>query len=139
MIVKIVRVTTKEHVCTHGVLLVNGQSRFVTHELPWKDNLSKQSCIPEGDYVASKVHNRTLYNGSHTIKTTFEVNAVPSRNGILFHSGNSNGNTMGCILLGMAFGIMDGGSIVQSRDAFQAFIDLLSPYDSFKLSIVRVT
>lgn len=58
-------------------------------------NANGVSCIPAGVYKLQ----RTIYH-KHGFQT-FEVMNVPGRVRILIHPGNTEEDTMGCILLGM--------------------------------------
>lgn len=67
---------------------------------------------------------------------TFEVTNVPGHTGILFHVGNFNSDSNGCILLGVKVAIIDGAqAIASSKLAFKAFMDLQTGYDSFSLTV----
>lgn len=70
----------------------------------------------------------------------FEIMDVPSFQGvpvtgILFHVGNYNRDSEGCILLGQT---IDVGQkmVVRSREAFAAFMGGLVGVDSFQLTVV---
>jgi len=131
---KIVRVCRKTDSANIGILLVNGAPGFITLEPRDLNNQRHVSCIPEGFYDCQKVRNRTLHNG-HKIDETLEVTGVPDRDGILFHSGNIEDDTEGCILLGL--GILPGGNFITSSHlAMQKFKDtILSGGDNFTLEI----
>lgn len=67
---------------TNGEFLVNGKLHSKCIELPWKDNQSRISCIPEGKY---KVVKRTSdHFGAHMLITN-----VPKRDLILIHPANN--------------------------------------------------
>lgn len=93
---KLVRVATGLD-GTFGVLLKDGVPLCVTLELPWKQNERNVSCIPEGRYQIFPVD-------SPRFGDTFQVGSVPGRTNILFHAGNTIGDTSGCILLGTSYG-----------------------------------
>lgn len=63
---------------------------------------------------------------------TFEVLSVPKHTGILFHVGNYNEDSQGCILVG---GRMGAGCILDSKFAFNRFLDLQAGLDTFELTV----
>lgn len=74
--------------------------------------------------------------GEHALHSgpieTFEVTGVAGHSGILFHYGNYNADSDGCILLG------EGESaemVTESRQAFFAFIAKTTGLDSFTLVV----
>ena len=76
---------------TNGKLESDGKFICYTIELPWKENETKVSCIPEGEYVIRKRYSRK-YNWQ------LEVVDVPSRKGILLHpANNAQSELKGCI------------------------------------------
>ena len=102
----------------------------VTLELPWNSNKQNTSCIPAGKYVCKKTD-------SPRFGETFEVLDVFQRTNILFHKGNVNDDTKGCILLGESFGMMSGEpAIYRSKDAFLEFKNVvLKNEDEFILDL----
>lgn len=64
---------------------------------------------------------------------TFEVLKVPGATGILFHVGNYNKDSEGCILLGEA---EQEDSITHSRAAFEKFMQLQAQTNEFFLEVV---
>lgn len=67
---------------------------------------------------------------------TFEILGVPGHTGILFHVGNYNKDSDGCVLLGT--GITDspqGEMIVNSRVAFTKFMIMLEGINQFTLEV----
>lgn len=117
---KLIRVTRSSVNATVGVLLIDREPRFVTLEDPDKNNARNVSCIPEGFYECKRVVNRQTLSGK-TIPLTLEVLDVPGRHGILFHSGNTQQDTQGCILLGMGLGTGSVRTITSSILAMQRF------------------
>lgn len=68
---------------------------------------------------------------------TFEVMGVKGHTGILFHVGNYNKDSDGCILVGaMRMGTPDDSWIVRSKVSFNEFMSLLAGIDSFELDVV---
>lgn len=84
--------------------------------------------LPAGTYQCVR--------GSHTLHSgpieTFEITGVPAHSGILFHYGNFDDDSDGCVLLGMG---QVGNMITHSREAFAAFMDLCDGLDSFTLFV----
>jgi Family of unknown function (DUF5675) len=93
-------------------------------------NGSYSAKIPLGTYQCTRgVH--ALKNGPDFI--TFMVNNVPGHQGILFHAGNFNKDSEGCILLGLQ---RNGDMITESRLAFHKFLDLQDGIDKFILTVL---
>jgi hypothetical protein len=64
---------------------------------------------------------------------TFEVKGVAGHTGILFHVGNTQADSSGCILLGME---EKGDALVKSRLAFNVFMASVSGLDQFELEVI---
>ena len=124
---------------TFGTISGEGQILH-TAELPWRQNLSKISCIPPGSYICRPYSSPRFPNA-------YEVRNVPGRSAILIHSGNYAGDTAkgyrsdveGCILLGLGRGMLNGQEVViSSRDALSRFRALVGQ-NSFELVVVDKT
>ena len=91
--------------------------------------------LPAGTYKCVK--------GPHRLKgmvqdfETFEVMNVPGHWGILFHVGNYNEDSEGCILLGEGLGTRqkNGVMLTNSKKAFAKFMTLLKDVDDFQLLV----
>lgn len=90
--------------------------------------------IPEGIY--------NCVRGWHALKNgisfeTFEVSGVEGHKGLLFHAGNFNDDSHGCILLGRE--IIDssaGGKMIgNSKVTFENFMRRLSDVDEFTFTV----
>ena len=96
---------------TNGILMQNDVALCETIELPWKNNLPRISCIPEGEYVLEKRY-------SNRFKWHLQVMHVPLRQLILIHPAN---NAMlelkGCIA--PVSSLIGQGTGTQSRVAFK--------------------
>jgi hypothetical protein len=128
--VKIVRVETHPEFGTFGVMTINGDAFCVTLEPYSRDNASNVSCIPTGQYICERYSSRKYSN-------TFQVTHTEGRTYILFHPGNTDDDSAGCILLGSEFGNLGSDrAILESTKAFDAFMSRLTE-DRFKLTIVE--
>lgn len=115
---------------TFGVLSWHGQPFAVSLEDPWKYNKSYVSCIPSGTYTCKRVD-------SPSFGDTFEVTDVRGgRTHILFHKGNTQKDTQGCILVAESFGELEGvPGVLSSGDGYKEFMNLTEGMDTFSLSI----
>lgn len=68
---------------------------------------------------------------------TFEITGVKGHSGILFHVGNFNRDSDGCVLVGKDFATDPSGAkmVVFSRKAFAELIELLRDVDEFQLIV----
>lgn len=88
--------------------------------------------VPPGVYACQR--------GIHKLKgmaqafETFEIMNVPDHTGILFHCGNTESDSEGCLLLGLdrAGDI----AVLESREAFTAFMKNLEGINEFTLEIL---
>ncbi len=116
---------------TYGQLLdAEGKQVAVTLELPWRDNHHGTSCIPQGTYTA-----RRRFSPKHHGEV-FGLLDVPGRSDIEIHAGNTAKDSLGCILLGSAFGFVDDEhGVVESRRAVAQFMASLVGVDAFTLVV----
>ena len=107
---------------TNGKLESDGKFICYTIELPWKENETKVSCIPEGEYVIRKRYSRKY-------KWHLEVMDVPSRKGILLHpANNAQSELKGCIapvskLSGAGLGLMSRKAFVRLKKLVDKALD----------------
>lgn len=128
---ELVRVAQND-IAVYGVL-VNGLTPFaVALERPWRNNRVGESCIPAGTYECKRVL-------SPKFGVTFEVTNVPGRSAILFHKGNIDDDSHGCILVGESFNpVLGKPGISDSGHAFAEFLSLLKMANSFPLVVREV-
>lgn len=122
---------------TAGILIFDdGYPYFTTIELSWKNNQHDISRIKAGEYIASRVMSP---------KRGYEVymlQGVEGRDSIEMHIANSINDILGCIGIGLRFGVVetkDSGSlhgIQDSKTAFTQFMAMLKNDPEFKLVIV---
>lgn len=127
---------------TFGHMVLPSGRVLFTCEEEWHDNANGISCIPVGTYTCK----RTIYY-KHGFPT-FEVTGVPHRERILIHPGNTEEDTMGCILLGMRLDelvVEDEDThkrqakqaVIASQVAFRRFMAELAGVNAFELCIVE--
>ena len=117
---------------TFGVLLDRNVPFAVTLENRWYDNKTNLSCIPTGTYYCSRVN-------SPRFGHTWEIQEVPNRTHILFHWGNRDNDTNGCVLVAEEFGTLYGENAILSSNSkhrgFQELIDKTKDINDFQLII----
>jgi hypothetical protein len=90
--------------------------------------------IPSGTYICVRGPHRL--NGMTQSFVTFEVSGVAGHTGLLFHWGNWNRDSDGCILTGEAFANSANGEMVtNSRESFVRFMALHDGVDTFQLEV----
>lgn len=120
---------------TAGILSVTKEDGFAwvckTLELPDKQNQSKISCIPKGEYQCKFTMSPSFK------KFTYEVQSVPNRAGIRIHSGNYTRQILGCILLGKTHTDIDKDGIIDvtASGATIAEFEAIMKHEPFTLII----
>ena len=86
--------------------------------------------IPPGVYKCE----RGLHKLDGMIKpfTTYEITDVKGHSGLLFHAGNTENDSHGCVLLGLE---RKDDMILHSRAAFTAFMNVLEGVEHFELRV----
>lgn len=106
----------------NGELKVGGQHVCYTIELPWRENVHNNSCIPEGRYELAKRYHE--HYGWH-----MHVLNVPEREGILIHPAtDAKTQLKGCIAPVTV--LMEPGKGTASRIANERMRALV--YDAMK-------
>lgn len=99
---------------TQGIITSSNLYICDSLELPWKDNQTEISCIPEGIYtIKSEVHPQK--------GKVIRIYDVPKRSGILIHVGNDVSEILGCILPGVKF----GNRVQESKRHLEILVDIL--------------
>ena len=102
---------------TNGILECEGKLICKIIELPWKNNETKVSCIPEGKYFIKKRY-------SQKFQWHLEITNVENRSLILFHPANNALRELnGCIAPVTKFS--GPGLGLMSRKAFAKLKDLV--------------
>ena len=126
---RLLRLTKDSDTPTYGVLINEGIPFALTLERPWLENLPNVSCIPAGTY-------RAIRHVSPKFGETFWLQDVPGRSEILFHKGNIDDHSQGCILVGEAFNhVLGEAGITSSAEGFKEFMQVLEGRNEFQLEI----
>lgn len=86
--------------------------------------------LPEGIYTCKRGMHQL--EGMKAPFETFEIENVPGHTDILFHVGNFNKDSAGCVLVGLVAG---DAKIVCSREAFQRLLKAQVGLDTFQLTV----
>ena len=118
-----------------GSMVVN-DVKFHTLEHSYEVNdaigVSYVPKIPKGQYTCKR--------GIHQLKghlnsfETFEVTGVENHSHLLFHVGNFNQDSEGCVLVGKGL-VLDPLQITSSKLAFSEFMKLMDGLESFEIVI----
>lgn len=114
----------------------NGNLIAVTLEHAYPNGAGKiNPKVPSGIYTCKR--------GEHKLENaqpfeTFEIEGVDGHYGILFHKGNFNRDSSGCVLLGAQRSTLPTGEhmITSSKTAFEFFLTQQEGCDSFKLNVI---
>ena len=110
-----------------GVLLFPNEIFCFTLEPDINDDLGRLY-IPYGHFMCKRFHGDKWTN-------TFEI-VVANHSAVLFHSGNIEAHTRGCVLLGATVGKLKGNrAVLNSGTTFRAFLKRLENVDVFPLTI----
>lgn len=116
--------------CTIGTLSVDGKFFCYTLEdvVRTGAKVAGQTAIPEGTYTV------IIDNSARFKRKMPHVLNVPNFEGIRIHSGNTDKDTEGCILVGDA---KHDDRISNSRAAFNRLFPLLQKADSISITILK--
>jgi hypothetical protein len=115
---------------TFGCIIYKNKPFALTLEREWLGNSTGISCIPAGNYKCKRVDSPKFGN-------TFEVTNVPGRTHILFHKGNLDSDSHGCILVGEQFGDIKGSAgILSSKQGYNELMSIMKDDIGFRLIIV---
>lgn len=115
---------------TNGELLLNGAKVCSTIELPWKNNQSRISCIPEGRYELVKRY--TPRFGHHFILLN-----VPNRSYILLHAANDAMKEIKGCIAPVTF-LTGEGKGNEARKALKRLVELLYPSLDLKQKVFLI-
>jgi len=117
---------------TFGVLFDEDIPFCLTLEREWMDNERGISCIPTGIYTCRRVQ-------SPKFGDTFEICDVPGRSHILFHIGNIEDDSHGCVLVGEMYEKYKGKiAVLSSGKGYREFKERTRNVNKFQLEIIDV-
>lgn len=109
-----------------SVLLFNNRPVAVTVEHTFEDG---RVAIKAGDWLCKRGF---FHRGGYE---TFEI-FIPDHSRILFHKGNTETDSEGCVLVGGAYGMLSGkAAVLGSKLAFENMMLLLRHEDLFTLTV----
>lgn len=105
-----------------GVLKDDGVPFCVTIE-------NNDYTFPDGEYLCIRVK-------SPKFGDTFEIIGIPGRTVILFHWGNWENDSTGCVILGENYAILSNKEAIgSSKIAFREFLERTKDVNEFKLKV----
>jgi hypothetical protein len=135
---------------TNGLLFINGVFECYTLEDQYQDKkVYGETCIPEGSYdvvLRKEGGFHTRYAKKYSFhKGMLWIKDVPQFEWILFHLGNTDENTAGCILVGdtqQDLDVSKDGFIGSSGNAYKKFYpkvaDVLENGESVRVNISKI-
>lgn len=115
---------------TFGMLTDGSDNLCFTCELPWKANQVQISCIPPGVYTC-----QPYSSADHP--DVWQVCDVPNRTAILIHTGNTENDSRGCVIVGDSMGTIDGLPAVLNSVKTMEMLKSRLP-ETFELTITAV-
>lgn len=114
------REASSNHGTLGEILDAEGNHLCYTLERPWLDNAPQTSCIPTGTYTCVP-HNSAAH------PHIWELANVPNRDAILIHNGNTENDSLGCIIVGATQGTLGGLPAVLQSNATLAMLQQKLP------------
>ena len=111
---------------TFGRMFINGEQKCLTLEDTYRQvKIKGETRIPAGTYKVELV-----WSPSHSPKyghKMLHVMNVPNFEGILIHCGNTNVDTMGCLLVGKKIGVLNyKRAVLDSKIAYNEIYPIIS-------------
>lgn len=115
-----------------------GQNLFITLEHSYPSNMGNYfPKIPDGSYECIRGMHR-LIDMDHDFET-FEITGVKGHYDILFHIGNFQDDSSGCVLVGGQIKKTPTvWTIIDSRHSFDEFMELQTGVDKFTLIVTSI-
>lgn len=114
---------------------INGNFVCETLEHAYRDQDGYFAKLPVGLFHCVRGKHE-LHRMTHKFET-FEITGVPGHSDILFHWGNFNQDSSGCVLVGTLMANDSGLQMVShSVETFRRFMDIQDGVDSFQLTVV---
>jgi len=131
-VVELIRLEESMFFGTFGVLKINKEVFCVTLEPADLMNKQNISSIPAQQYICQRYT-------SPKYPDTFQILNVPDRDHVLFHAGNFDDDTKGCVLLAQHFGKIRGErAVLNSGNTFKSFLAIMAGIKDFHLTIREI-
>jgi hypothetical protein len=125
---RLTRIANRPRFGAFGAMKIDEEPLCVTLEPPDKQNAVKISCIPPGQYIATRFK-------SPKYGSTWRVQ-VHGRTYILFHAGNVKKHTKGCILVAEHYGKLVGNlAVLNSGRTFKRFMVRTMKYSELHITV----
>lgn len=113
--------------------LTDENGKLIAHTLEHSYDMKPK--LYDGEFTCARGMHR-LEGMTHDFET-FEITGVSGHTDILFHTGNTNDDSAGCVLLGSAVYQDSTGrqEVINSKATFNEFLNLLQGIDSFQLVV----
>jgi hypothetical protein len=115
--------------------------KTLEHAFPmgWSDHPYFEPAVIEGQYLCQRGTHQLPRDtgGPPKMLETYELLNVPGHTGILFHNGNFNHDSKGCILVGERIWVVENKffGISDSNKAFRDFMRHMEGKDKFTLQV----
>lgn len=110
--------------------LSDESGKVIAHTL--EHSYSNKPKVKDGEYECVRGQHK-LHSGP---LETFEIMGVKGHYGILFHVGNYNKDSDGCVLLGSKVLITKNDHmVINSKDTFKKFMEMLKGVNKFQLVV----
>jgi hypothetical protein len=110
-------------------ILTDESGNIIAHCL--EHSYDSKPKLVDGEYTCQRGDH--LLHGMTEPFSTFEVIDVPNCKGILFHWGNYNRDSEGCVLVGER---QEDSMVTNSRKTFEKLMELLEGLDQFNLTVL---
>lgn len=116
----------------YSVILFKGKPFAVSVERtfnPGEAGHGKQVVLANGKYRCTATQ---YHKGGYA---TYEIH-VPGHTRVLFHKGNTEDNSLGCVIVAESFGNLNGKTaVLDSKGGFQELISLVGGTHEFELEV----
>jgi len=115
---------------------IDGGKVAETLEHAYPDAAGFSPKIPNGVFKCVRGMHRL--HGMAADFETFEITGVAGHSNLLFHWGNYNKDSEGCILLGASTAFESSGDkmVTNSKTTFAKFLEMQKDIDSFMLTVI---
>ncbi len=124
---KIIRQDATPDKGTKGTFLIDGNLVCYTLEPYHRQNRVSLSSIPAGQYYCVP-YSSAKYPG------TWEITGIEGRSKVLFHAGNVDEDSSGCVIFGSE---VCSNGVQESKKAFEKVKNIIPNNKKFRLTIVE--